>query len=341
MTYLLIVVAMTLAVTGCKHGAAAKDDDDDDSSGGAKGRIEVKATAPRIGAIAQIENLNATTEYQLNASMRAPIAGYIKQVSVVPGQKVEAGDVLFSMQTKEAAAMGSIKDSLFPSKGMIKVKATEAGIVKTISRQVGDYVQDGDELCGIVSNSSLVFMLDVPFEMRKYVSVGGNYTITLSDGTKVQAHATSQVPEMDRAVQMERYILRTSSPMNLPEGLIGTVSIPTIKEVNAVILPKAAILSNETQTNFWVMKMVHDTMAVKINIEKGIETKDSVQVKSPTFSKDDLILISGNYGLPDTASVILAGAEDKEPAKNVKDSAKATKPKADKETKSAKKDDDK
>jgi hypothetical protein len=51
------------------------------------------------------------------------------------------------------------------------------------------------------------------------------------------------------------------------------------------------------------MKLVHDSLAIKTPITKGAETKDSVQVKSPVFSETDRILISGNYGLPDTALV--------------------------------------
>jgi hypothetical protein len=44
-------------------------------------------------------------------------------------------------------------------------------------------------------------------------------------------------------------------------------------------------------------------MAIKVPISKGAETSDSVEIKSPIFSKDDKILISGNYGIPDTALV--------------------------------------
>ncbi len=298
--YILAAFAIVLMFTACKHDAGDKGDDGESTE---TGKIDVTITSPRIGTISQNENLNATTVYQLNDAVRAPIAGYIRKINIVPGQAVKAGDILFTMQTKEAAAMGSVKDSLFPSMGAILVKATEGGIVKTISRQVGDYMQDGDELATIANNASLVFMLDVPYEMRKYIKQGGTYKITLPDGESIQAEITSQVPGMDKAVQMERYILRSSSSLNLPEGLIGTVTIPTSAQTKTTILPKSAVLSNETQTQFWVMKLANDSTAVKVAIEKGIETKDSVQVKKPDFKESDKILISGNYGLADTVAV--------------------------------------
>jgi len=296
----MLLCATLIAVIGCKH--AAKDDDDADS-GDAKtnARIEVKVTNPRIGTISESITMNATTVFLLNDVVRAPIAGYIRKINVTPGQNIKQGDVLFSLQSKEAAAIPA--DSLFPSRGMILVKATESGIVKSVDRQQGDYMQDGDPLCTIANSSSLVFMMDVPFESRRFIKSGSNCTIALPDGESLQAHIASQIPEMDKSVQMERYVLRATASLTLPEGLIASVKIPTSSKANATILPKTAVLSDETQTEFWVMKLVHDTLAIKTTIEKGIETKDSMEIKNPAFAKDDKILISGNYGVPDTAHV--------------------------------------
>jgi hypothetical protein len=38
-------------------------------------------------------------------------------------------------------------------------------------------------------------------------------------------------------------------------------------------------------------------------VKKGIETADRVEILSPVFSPNDKILITGNYGLADTAKV--------------------------------------
>lgn len=301
----LIVAALTF-VASCKQGGGGDDDDDGGSSAASvTAKVSVNVISPRIGTISQSESLNASTVFLLNDIVRTPIAGYIRKVDVTPGQFVKQGDILFTIQSKEAAAIPSA-DSLFPSKGVIVVKATESGIVKSVDRQPGDYMQDGDGFCTIANNASLVFMLNVPFEIRRYIKQQGAYIISLPDGETVQARITSQVPEMDRMVQMEKYVLRPVKPLNLPEGLIGTVTIPTISQNSAVILPRSAVLSNETQTKFWVMKVVHDTLAVKTDIEKGLQTKDSVEVKAPAFSAADKILVTGNYGVPDTLKIKIA-----------------------------------
>lgn len=53
------------------------------------------------------------------------------------------------------------------------------------------------------------------------------------------------------------------------------------------------------------MKMIDSATAVRVDIKKGLELKDKIEVLSPKFSKDDRILVTGNYGLPDTAKVII------------------------------------
>jgi uncharacterized NAD(P)/FAD-binding protein YdhS len=68
-------------------------------------------------------------------------------------------------------------------------------------------------------------------------------------------------------------------------------------------LPKSSILADEAQTAFWVMKLINDTVAVKIPVKKGLEMGDKVEILSPAFTPSDRILVTGNYGLADTAKV--------------------------------------
>jgi hypothetical protein len=51
------------------------------------------------------------------------------------------------------------------------------------------------------------------------------------------------------------------------------------------------------------MKMTDSITAVKVPVKKGIETKDRIEILSPVFSDQDKILLTGNYGLGDTAKV--------------------------------------
>ena len=125
----------------------------------------------------------------------------------------------------------------------------------------------------------------------------------LPDGEKLTGIISGNMPAMDSVSQTQRVILKVSASHTLPENLIAKVKIIKSSKPNASSLPKAAILTDETQSAFWVMKLMNDSTAVKVPVKKGIETNERAEIISPIFSAEDKILVSGNYGLADTARV--------------------------------------
>jgi hypothetical protein len=51
------------------------------------------------------------------------------------------------------------------------------------------------------------------------------------------------------------------------------------------------------------MKVTDSTTAVKVPVTKGMEINDRVEILSPAFTATDKFLLTGNYGLPDTAKI--------------------------------------
>jgi len=113
------------------------------------------------------------------------------------------------------------------------------------------------------------------------------------------------MPMIDSISQTQSYSIKVQAPHNIPQNLVAKVKIVKISKTVAATLPKNSVLSNETLSEYWVMKMINDTTAVKVPVKKGLETGDRVEIISPDFSPTDKILLSGNYGLPDTALVIV------------------------------------
>jgi multidrug efflux pump subunit AcrA (membrane-fusion protein) len=111
------------------------------------------------------------------------------------------------------------------------------------------------------------------------------------------------MPTVDTLSQTQGVAIKINSDKQIPENLVAKARLVKSSKQNANSLPKAAILSNETQTEFWVMKLVDETTAVKVPVTKGIESGDRVEILSPRFSSRDKIIVSGNYGLADTAKV--------------------------------------
>ncbi len=266
----------------------------------------VTVTSVSNEPLTEYTELNATSVFQQDNIVKSNINGYIKSVNTKPGQYVAAGQTLFILKTKEAQSLGNTinkLDSSFHFSGVIRIAASQSGYITTLAHQVGDYVQDGEQLAVISNSKSFGFILNLPYELQKYVSVNKNVEVMLPDGTHLNGIVASFMPAIDSASQTQQVLIKVASSASIPENLIAKVRILKSQKSNAISLPKQAVLSDETQANFWVMKMTDSVTAVKVPVIKGMETAQRVEIVRPQFSANDKILLSGNYGLPDTAKV--------------------------------------
>ncbi|MBN8853464.1 MAG: efflux RND transporter periplasmic adaptor subunit [Sphingobacteriales bacterium] len=269
-------------------------------------RTPVTATLIGHDAINDSIELNAVSAFLQKSYVKANANGYLQSSDVYPGKYVEVGQPLFSLKTKEAQIIGnSIKvlDSTLKFTGVNQIKANQHGYITQLNHQSGDYVQDGEQLAVISDRNSFVFLLDLPYELRPYVLNKGTVSLQLPDGERLAGRIGEVMPTVDSASQTQNVVIRVSSSHAIPENLIAKVHIEKLSHAGAQSLPKAAVLTNDTEDEFWVMKLIDSATAVKVSVKKGIETKDRVEILSPVFSPSDRILVSGNYGLPDTAKV--------------------------------------
>jgi len=51
------------------------------------------------------------------------------------------------------------------------------------------------------------------------------------------------------------------------------------------------------------MKVIDSSTAVKVPVKKGMEINDRIEILSPLFTATDLFLLTGNFGLADTAKI--------------------------------------
>ncbi|MFI5196741.1 MAG: efflux RND transporter periplasmic adaptor subunit, partial [Chitinophagales bacterium] len=251
-------------------------------------------------------DLNATAAFLQKSYVKANVNGYIETANVVIGKYVNVGQTLFTLKTKEAQSIGNAVNKLDPGfkfSGVNNIKASTSGYITLLNHQLGDYVQDGEQLAVISNESSFAFILYLPYELKQYLPNNNIVELTLPDGTKLKGTVTASMPTVDPGSQTQSIVIKVPNSRPIPENLIAKVSIIKTNKLNVQSLPKAAILTNDVQSDFWVMKMTDSNTAVKVPIKKGIETKDKVEILEPKFNSGDKILLTGNYGLPDTAKV--------------------------------------
>ena len=271
-------------------------------------RVPVTTTSVSYDPMEEFVMLNATSTYLQKSTIKSNATGYITSTSIKLYSYVNNGQVLFTVKTKEATSLGNTINKLDPSfhfSGVNSIHANKHGFITELDHQLGDYVQDNEQLAVISDMNSFVFLLDLPYELKPYVSNNRTVEITLPDGERIQGVILAGMPVMDSLSQTQGIVIKANTTHSLPQNLVAKVKIIKMAKTAASALPKAAVLTDETQTSFWVMKMINDSTAVKVPVKKGIETKDKVEIISPNFNPADKILLTGNYGLGDTAMVMI------------------------------------
>jgi multidrug efflux pump subunit AcrA (membrane-fusion protein) len=274
----------------------------------AEGRTPVTVTHVIQGSLTDSILLNATSRFLLKTSVKSDVNGYLQKVSIQLGQKVSQGQEIFIIRSKESEHLGntiSKLDTSFHFSGLVHIKSPAPGYVTSLAYQAGDYVQDNEVLATISDLGSLVFLLELPYELTPFLAENKTVELTLPDGKKYRGSINSSMPAVDPVSQTQSYVIRVPGISSVPENLVATVRFKKTSKSKANILPKSAILSDETQADFWIMKLIDSTTAVKIPVTIGLVTSGQVEITAPILKPSDQILITGNYGLPDTAQVII------------------------------------
>jgi multidrug efflux pump subunit AcrA (membrane-fusion protein) len=267
----------------------------------------VKVTNPKFTDFIEYSNFNGTTIFQKKEIIRAPVQGFIVKVYKNIGDEVKPGETLFQMNTKESEANDSLQIKLGENifKGKINITAKTQSIFTVLNHNIGDYVSEGEQLAVISDPHSLKIQLNLPYQYVPKIRLNKKCDVILPNGNSEKAIIQKSIPSIEPTSQTQIYILQLERFINLPENLNVTIRIPMKTFYNTLVLPKSAIMTNETMDDFWVMKVIDDTTAIKINVTKGIENDSLVQIVSPLFNPNEIIISDGAYGLADTSKILI------------------------------------
>ena len=295
----LILLAVAAIFISCSH--------EQKETESLESRSPVQVTHPRRIDLTESIDLNANTIFIKKEIVRATFQGFIQKINKNIGDEVKIGDLLLQIKTKESAADDNLKlnlgDEMF--QGAVNVRARSDGTLTALNYHAGDFVSEGEEIAIISNPTSLHIALNVPYEYVSRMNLRSQCEIFLPNGKMLQASIQKVIPSVDPVSQTQTFLLRLNDQVNLPENLNVNARLPLRTIKDALVLPLSTVLSNETQDQFWVMKLITDTTAVRIDINKGIENDSLAQVISPEFNLTDNIISDGAYGLPDTAKVLL------------------------------------
>jgi len=297
---LIILSLMLMSLFQISCGSKSSDDASNVSSG-----TPVTITHPILMNMDNYLNLNGNTVFLSKEIIRSTFDGFIVKVFKNIGDAVKPGDKLFLIRTKESSASDTLSiklgDQLF--QGAIYVSANSNGILSELNYHEGDYVTTGEQIAVVSNPSSLRVKLNVPYEDILKVKIGNSCEVNLPDGVNVPGIIEKNVPAVDPVTQTQIYYIRLLNYRVVPESLNVIVKIPFEHFNNTTVIPKSALNTDVTESDFWIMKLINDTTAVRIDVKKGIENDSVAQIISPKLDTTDKVVLTGAYGLPDTAEV--------------------------------------
>lgn len=313
MTRYLPIFLLTLPVLLSRCGSSSSTDSGTAAADSVRPRTPVSVTTVTTDTFRLQRTFRGVTYYLTSGDIKSPIAGYVTHVYVKIGDQVRRGQSLFGLETKEAFALGGknyLNDLTLKNIGKITIHAPEAGLVTRVMAEEREYVQDGTLLASFSAPDMFVFLIEVPAEQDSAVQIGSRCTIQLPNGRQIGGRIARTLALTDSLSQTEQFVVKPDHPMVLPARLQLNIMFTDKVHKNTQSVPEGAVLSNELQTEFWVMQLLNDSTAVRVPVKTGLQSPGKIEILSPHFAPSARIVNQGGYGLGDTASVVINKANN-------------------------------
>lgn len=250
------------------------------------------------------EHFRAVSRYLQDVNFRARTEGVVTKVFTRPGDEIHTGQPLFIVKPMELTAL---ERSGYLSKGMgtssDTIYSDQNALANRVVVQQGDYVQAGSLLASAFKKNSLVAMTYIPFAKVASIQKNTPCTVMIPGQKTVNSYFKRPLFIADTITQTQPFIVPLPSNLQLSAGMNLQVRFKEREIHQGLFVPRDAILTNEEETSFWLMKMANDTTAVKVTVTIGWQGENSIEILSGNIKPGDRVVTQGAYGLPDTATV--------------------------------------
>jgi multidrug efflux pump subunit AcrA (membrane-fusion protein) len=263
----------------------------------------VSLSHPHIETRAVYTEFHGVSRYLQSVHFSSQTTGVVSRVFVHPGDEIRKGQPLLTVKPVEISALeksGTLTQQMRDSRDT--VFSNQTVLVNQVAVQEGDYVQPGTLLASAFKKSSLAIIAYVPFSQAALIGKNKKCTLEIPGRKTIATRFGRKLFLADSTMQTQPYVVAVPSHMMLAANMNVRVRYQ-VKEIrNGLFIPRPALLSNEEETAFWVMKVVHNT-AVKVPVTVGWQGKQYVQILSGKLNEKDQVITQGAYGLPDKAQV--------------------------------------
>ncbi len=293
---ILLAVIVLMGFYGCKQTVA-------DGETETLVRSDVSITHPIGKDVAIYNDYQGVTQFTQHLQIRAQATGIVLKNFVLTGAKINAKQSLFVIISREAALIHSSTKIGGEYQMADTVFSFSSGVIDQVLVQQGDFVQEGDLLATVVSETSMRIVVSIPLEENNSNIRNTDCDIVLPNGNVISGLIGAPLPIANSSEQTSQYLVKPESALGLTENMHVKVRVKSRNILNGVFVPRTSVYSNEELTRFWLLKVNADSMALKVSVVVGEVSDSLIEIIEPTLNLSDNIILKGGYGLRDSALV--------------------------------------
>ena len=184
-----------------------------------------------------------------------------------------------------------------------KIRAPISGVVSSRNIKLGQHVMAGAAAFKITDTTKLVAYLSIPQTELSKISAGDTARLRVDAMPEVEFSAV--IARISPTIDPRNGTFRATASIEnqggeLAPGMFGRFNIAYEKHADALLIPAAAVLEEDSET---VVYVVNDGSASRRAIEVGIQSDGLVEVLRG-LDANDQIVVTGQNGLRDGARVL-------------------------------------
>lgn len=208
-------------------------------------------------------------------------------------------DAAVANYNSAVAAAEQNKNSL----GYTNLVANAAGVISTITAEVGQVVSAGQTVVTLIQTNELEVEINVPENKISDIEINQPCTVTFwanNSAVSGRVREISPVADSTSRTFAVKISLQNFSAENLKLGMTSSVEInsPKISNQNETVLPLSAIYQTENQQQVWLVK---DNKVSLKNISTTNFENNSVKVRG--LSAGDTVVVAGVHKLREGQAV--------------------------------------
>ncbi|MBW2431417.1 MAG: efflux RND transporter periplasmic adaptor subunit [Deltaproteobacteria bacterium] len=187
------------------------------------------------------------------------------------------------------------------------IRAPFEGVV--IKRQVdrGEWVSEGETVAVIGKDDTIDIVAEIPERIIPFIKDGMQIRATVNDNN-FSGKVIAIVPRGDVATRTFPIKIRTANDLALIEGMSARVILPTANRIQALIIPRDAVISKFGQNIvFAAVNTTAKMIPVQVIGYNGLDAG----VEAQGLNEGMLVVVEGNERLRNEQEVVYQSTEDR------------------------------